>query len=188
MKKIIALFLFVGIVGCSSNKANFYQPIEVKEPKVSYNNFKDTVRINPIMLPQLVARPQITTLGDDDVELNIDEFNRWGAPLDKLIAQVINDNLSNIFSEAIIVNHSSFRKNYKFDVTVEFKNINGRLGEFAKIDAVYYIKDKNQKVIKSNNFYKTNTFKGGYIEYVKNISAILGELSETIANDLVSIK
>ena len=188
MKKVIYLFLMLGLFGCVSKKAYFYQPIETKEPKVFYKEFKDTVRISPIVLPQIIARPQITTLGKKDVELIIDEYNRWGAGLDKLIVQVINDNLSNIFENAMIVNQSSNRKGYKYDVAIEIKNLNGRLDEYAKLDASYFIKDKNGKVIVSKDFYKAKAFEGEYVEYVKTISDMLGELSDAIANDLVNIK
>ena len=188
MKKIIILILMLGVFGCASKRAYFYQPVETKEPKVFYKDFRETVRISPVVLPQIVARPQITTLGEEDVELIIDEYNRWGTGLDKLIVQVINDNLSNIFENAMIVNQSPNKKGYKYDVTIEIKNLNGRLDEYAKLDASYFIKDKNGKVVVSKDFYKASAFEGKYVEYVKTISAMLGELSDAIANDLVNIK
>ena len=188
MKKIIALFLVMLVASCSSTKPNFYQPIGVRELDVSYKDFKDTIRVSNVILPNLVARPQITTLGEDDYSLEINEFNRWGSNLDKLIQQAINVNLSNIFTNAMVENQSAIRKDYKYDVAIEINDLTGRLDEFAKLDASYFIRNKNGKIIKSKNFYKAKAFEGGYDKYVKTISIMLGDLSQAIANDIVNLK
>ncbi|MBR5154290.1 MAG: membrane integrity-associated transporter subunit PqiC [Alphaproteobacteria bacterium] len=188
MKKIVIMLFMIMMSGCMSSKPNFYQPIGVKESKVSYKDFKDTIRISNVMLPNIMARPQITTLGKEDYILNIDEFNRWGGSVDKLIQQAINDNLSNIFENAMVENQSGIRKNFKYDVAIEFKDLIGRLDEYAKLDASYFIRDKNGKLIKSRNFYKANAFEGGYDEYVNTLSLMIGELSDAIANDIVNLK
>ena len=188
MKKIVGLLLVVMLCGCFSSRANFYQPVGVIDGNASVKEFKDTIRISPILLPSIVARPQIITLGKEEYNLNVDEFNRWGGSVDKLIMQAVNDNLSYIFPNAMVVNQSGIRKNFKYDVLIEIKTLMGRLDEYAKLDAVYFIRDRNGKTNKSKNFYKANAFEGGYDEYVKTISDMIGELSMTIADDIVNLK
>ena len=152
MKKIVGLLLVVMLCGCFSSRANFYQPVGVIDGNVSVKEFKDTVRISPILLPSIVARPQIITLGEEEYNLNVDEFNRWGGSVDKLIMQAVNDNLSYIFPNAMVVNQSGIRKNFKYDVLIEVKTLMGRLDEYAKLDAVYFIRDRNGKTIKSKKY------------------------------------
>ena len=97
--------------------------------------------------------------------------------------KILCDKIQETIVEKIILSKKTI-----IPIAIEIKNLNGRLDEYAKLDASYFIKDKNGKVIVSKDFYKASAFEGKYVEYVKTISAMLGELSDAIANDLVNIK
>ena len=188
MKKIGIFILSSLLCGCFSPIPNFYQPVSEKKVDVVYNNFKDTILIAPVIVPSEIARPQIVTLGNEDYEVKIDEFNRWATQVEKMIQRVMNNNLSLIFNNAQIENQSTLRKDYKYAVNIEIQELSGRLDEKAMVKASYFIRNKSGKIVKSNSFYEIVAIKGDYDAYVPAISNILGNLSKNIANDIVKIK
>ena len=136
MKKFWLLLLIFTISACASKNPNFYQPVAWNEMQQIYPEFKQNILVDNVLLPASQTKPQITTLGRENYELKIDEFNRWGANPDKLIQQVINDDLSLIFPNAIIENKTTLRKNYKYAVWIEIQKMSGRLDENAMLPGV----------------------------------------------------
>lgn len=184
MKNIFAIFIIALISGCSSPTPNFFQPVSIVTGDRVYPELKGIILLNNVLIPAEASRPQITTLGEEDYEVKIDEFNRWGASLEKLVMRVLNNNLGFYFPNAVIENQSSLRKNYKYAIAVEITEISGRLDDIATLKASYFIKNKNNNIIKSARFANSIKIDGDYDEYVPAISRLLGELAEKIAQDL----
>ena len=183
--RIFILFVILGLVSaCYSPEPNFYQPVAVKSFDEVYPKVKSTILVNSILLPAEVARPQITTLGKENYELYIDEFNRWGANPERLIQNTINENLSILLPNAIIENQTSLRKNYKYAVAVEITKMSGRLDEKAVLEASYFIKNQNGYIIKTGKFYNETDIDGKYEKYIPTLSKLLSELCEKIAKEL----
>ena len=185
MKKFITLLLVIVLTGCFSPTPNFYQTVSMINNETTYSKFNKIILVNQVIIPNEIARQQITTLGKNDYEVKIDEFNRWASQVDKMTQRVINENLSSLLPNAIVENQTTFRKNYDYAVLVEITEFSGRLDEKAIIKASYFIKNKTGKTIKSGKFNKTKNFDGGYDNYIETLSSLLGELSNDIAKNLL---
>lgn len=188
MKKFWLLLLIFTISACASKNPNFYQPVAWNETQLVYPDFKQNILIDNVLLPATQAKPQITTLGNENYQLKIDEFNRWGASPDKLIQQVINDDLSLILPNAIVENKTTLRKNYKYAVWIEIQKMSGRLDEEAILQASYFIKNKKGRILKQGKFKQHINIDGDYEAYVPAQSQLLGLLAQSIANDLIKLK
>ncbi len=188
MKKIGVFLITFMLFGCFSPNVKFYQPISVKNKNVTYNEFKDSILLYPILLPTEISRPQIVTLGKKDFEVKIDEFHRWASQPEKMFQRIINENLSNILPNAKVYNQTNLRKDFKYAVFIEIQELNGRLNEKAILKASYFIKNKAGKIVKSNNFYEIAAIDGKYNAYIPAISISFSNLSEDIANTLINLK
>ncbi len=188
MKKILILALALLSPACSSPKPHFFQPVAMQTAAQSYPNVKFTVLVNQVLLPAETARPQIATLGAEDYEVRIDEFNRWGATPERLIQRVLNQNLSLSLPNAIIENQTPLRKNYQYAVAVEITEMSGRLDDYAVLKASYYIKNRMGRIVKSGRFDNRLKIDGGYDEYVPAQSSLLGELAAQISAELAKLK
>ena len=188
MKKIFLTLLFILTTGCSSPQPHFYQPITMKTTELSYPAVKGVILLQSLILPAEASRPQITTIGKNSYELNIDEFNRWGAAPDKLFQRIINQNLSICLPNASIENQTPIRKNYKYAVAIEITEMTGKLEKEAVLNASYFIKNRGGNTIKSGKLDEAIAIKGGYDDYVLAQSRLLSALSAQIAADLNSLK
>ncbi len=188
MKKIIIAALALLSAACSSPKPHFYQPVAMQTAEKSYPNVKFTLLLNQVLLPAEAARPQIATLGKENYEVRIDEFNRWGAAPERLIQNVLNQNLSLTLPNAVIENQTPLRKNYQYAVAVEITEMNGRLDDYAVLKASYFIKNKMGRIVKSGRFDSKVKIDGGYDEYVPAQSSLLGGLAAKISGDIAKLK
>ena len=180
MKRFWLLLLIFTVSACASKNPNFYQPIAWNETQLVYPDFKQNILIDNVLLPATQAKPQITTLGDENYELKIDEFNRC--------QQVINDDLSLILPNAIVENKTTLRKNYKYAVWIEIQKMSGRLDEEAVLQASYFIKNKKGRILKQGKFKQNIAIGGDYDAYIPAQSQLLGLLAQNIANDLIKLK
>lgn len=188
MKKLMIVLMALTAAACSSPAPDFYQPVAVKTTDAAYPNVKATILIGNVLLPAEQARPQITTLGKEDYEVRIDEFNRWGAAPERLIQQVLNENLCPLLPNAMVENQTTLRKNYKYAVMAEIREMNGRLGESAVLKASYFIRNKQGKIVKQGRFERKTETGSGYEAYIPAQSRLLGELAAVIAADLAKLK
>lgn len=188
MKKFLIAIMALTATACSSPAPNFFQPVAVKTTDLSYTNIHGMILLEQIVLPAEQSRPQITTLGSEDFEVRVDEFNRWGASPERLVQRVLNENLSGLLPDAIIENKTTLRKNYKYAVVVEVLNMSGRLDDYAALKASYFIKNKQSKIIRQGRFERRAAIDSGYDAYIPAQSRLLGELAQAIAADLAKLK
>lgn len=187
MKKIFALMLLLVMSSCASPAPHFYQPvIGEKGPTIS-SAFKGTVLLQHLLLPAEISRPQITTIGQTDYELKIDEFNRWGAAPDKLFQRVIAQDLSYYLPKASVEIQTPLRKNYKYAVAIEINEMTGKLGDTAYLSASYYIKNRSGYTIKTGYIKEKREIDSGYDSYVLAQSQMLDDLANQIAQDLSNL-
>lgn len=184
MKKIWLLLFMLLISACSSPTPRFYQPVTVKA-EMTYPKVKGLILLRQLILPAEATRPQITTIGANDYELKIDEFNRWGATPNKLFQRIINQNLGYYLPNATIENQTSIKKNYKYSIAIEIIDLIGKLGHKATLSASYFIKNSDGKIVKSGKINEQIALdKYGYDAYVLAQSRLIGVLSAQIAADL----
>lgn len=188
MKKTLFIVLAFLLASCSSPAPHFFQTTSVSQVDKSYDQVRTIILLNQVLLPASVSRPQISTLGKHNYEMKIDEFNRWGASPERMIQQVLNNDLSLYLPNATIENQTPLKKNYHYAVAVEVLEFNGRLDDFATLKASYFIKNKMGRMVKSGKFDKTQQIDGKYGEYVLAQSNLLAELAQKIAEDVSLLK
>src|SRR5262245_34035573 len=78
--------------GCTSAPARFYT-LDSTATAGTGSATRCTVLVGPVVVPPLVDRPQfVVNVAPNQV--TVDEFNRWGAPLNDGIARAVAGNLA----------------------------------------------------------------------------------------------
>ena len=188
MKKILIAIMALATAACSSPAPNFFQPVAVKTTDATYPGVKGMVLVGQVLLPAEQARPQITTLGEENYQVRIDKFNRWGASPERLVQRVLNEDLGMLLPNAMIENQTTLKKNYKYAVTVEILDMSGRLDEMAALKASYFIRSKQGKILKQGRFDRRTEIDGSYDAYIPAQSRLIGDLAQVIAADLAKLK
>ena len=130
MKNLNQLFL-IGCVaavlaGCASAPSHFYTLSATASGEGgSAGNF--AVLVGPVFIPASVDRPQFTIQTAPN-QIEIDEFNRWAAPLGDSIARVVSANLRALLGTPLVATTPlpNFHANYHVTMRVErFESVRG---------------------------------------------------------------
>ncbi|MBW7565641.1 membrane integrity-associated transporter subunit PqiC [Chromobacterium subtsugae] len=78
--------LLLALAGCASPQARFYSLESASAASGEPAQFGKRVMLGPVSLPAALDRPQLV-LDDGGGRLRLQEFDRWSAPLDRLLAQ-----------------------------------------------------------------------------------------------------
>ncbi len=193
MKKLLILCSVLVLASCISFRktpdSEFYtlssQTVENITP-VSLK--KLNIGIDEVSVPNYLSRAQIVTLDEDNVSLNISEFNRWSAPLSGLLQRIVADDIALYLPKSMVKPQMYNQEKYNFIVSVEINRMDGTWDKNAVLDAWWTISDNNGKVLATERSVLTRPLADNYPDYAKTQSALVGELCRQISQKLVTLK
>jgi uncharacterized lipoprotein YmbA len=99
-----------------------------------------SVAVGPVTIPGVVDRPQmVVSTGANQVEL--DEFNRWAAPLQNNISRVVAVNLGALLGVSrVTLFPQMLSGDADFRVAIEVQRFESSPGEAAVLDAVWTVR------------------------------------------------
>jgi len=139
------------------------------------------VSVGPVSVPPAVDRPQfVVQVSENRVEL--DEFNRWAAPLNDAIARAVAGNLATLLGtpDVAVAPLASFDPTYRVSIDVQrFDSVQGR---YAAIDAVWTVRATATARVQSGRTLARENVQGeGYDALAASHSKALAKVSSDIA-------
>ena len=125
--------------GCgTSPPARFYTLAPTATPAAATSTL--FIAVGPVTVPAVVDRPEfVVTTGTN--ELRLDDFNRWGSPLQDNLSRVIAENLVAILgTPRVILYPQQLASDPEYRVAVEIRTFDSALGNAASVDAVWTIR------------------------------------------------
>jgi len=143
MRRLAAVIIVCGLAalaaGCgSSPPSRFYTLSGTTTSAVASSNL--SVAVGPITIPAAVDRPQmVVSTGANQVEL--DEFNRWAAPLGNNISRVVAVNLVALLGTPhVTLFPEMLSAGSDFRVAIEVQRFDSTPGDSAVLDAVWIVR------------------------------------------------
>ena len=134
---VIAAF-GAGMSGCASAPAKFYTLNSTATADPATPAARYAVLVGPVSIPASVDRPEfVVQVKTNQVEVN--EFNRWAAPLSDSIARAIAGDLAVLLgtSDVAVAPLANFRPAYR--VTINVQRFDSILGKSVVIQAVWAV-------------------------------------------------
>jgi uncharacterized lipoprotein YmbA len=177
---LIALFA-IAAAGCSpSAPSRFYTLDSTATPGVALTD-PSAVMVGSVSVPASVDQPQfVVQVAPNRVE--VDEFNRWAAPLNDNIARAVAGNLAVQLGtpEVATVQLPNFTPAYF--VTIDVQRFDSIRGEAAVDDAVWVVRDNANGATRSGRTTARETVQGRDFEALAAAhSRALATLSGDIA-------
>lgn len=139
MRRLFIPVALLLVTGCASApSAQFYTLSATTQAATPAA--KMSVAVGPVSIPAAVDRPQmVISTGANQVQL--DEFNRWAAPLQSDINRVVAENLVKMLGTPSVTlfpqtpgAHADYR------VSIEVQSFVSTLGEASSLDAVWSVR------------------------------------------------
>ena len=177
----VALFA----AGCASSPSHFYT-LDATAKRASAPDATYGVLVGPVLVPAAVERPQfVVTTAPNRVE--VDEFNRWDAPLGGSIARVVSRNLGEQLGTLRVASAPmpSFGPAYHVAIRVEqFESVRGqgKSGGMARVNAAWSVSNPKDEFVASGVFALSEPATDDSFEALAAAhSRVLAKLSDAIA-------
>lgn len=142
------------------------------------------VIVGEVSVPAVVDRPQfVVQVAPNRVE--IDEFNRWAAPLGTAIADVIAADLAGILGTPNVATASQTRFDATYRVAVDIQRFDSIPGEAVQVEAVWAVtKIASGQTRAGGTNARERVQTTGYDELAAAHSRALAQLSRDIAKEI----
>ena len=134
---------FVAVVafGCSISATPRYYTLDstAAQDSNSAPSGHETVMVGPVSIPASVDQPQfVVEVAPNRVE--IDEFNRWDAPLGESIARAVAGDLSALLGTPDVATAPLANFDPAYHVTIDVQRFDSIQGEAAVIEALWTVR------------------------------------------------
>ena len=178
----VVLALCEMLTGCASPPSNFYtlRGTTASAPATSSNL---SVAVGPVSIPAMVDRPQIVlTTGPNQVA--IDEFNRWAAPLQSIIARAVAENLVVMLGTSLVTLFpDATSTDAAYRAVIDVQRFESASGDAATLDAVWLIRRMKDGVSQTGRTtVREAAAEKDYAALVAAHNRAIGRLSQEIAD------
>ncbi len=161
MNRICLLLLcLVCIGGCSilsrSPSPDFYLLVSPAETGIVHEGALSTslrVAVGPVTIPGYLNRQQLCIREDSSPTVRVEEFSRWGEPLQDGVTRVLCDALSRKLASrngAAFPMRAAFQPQWR--IAVDIARMDGAPGKKVVLDATWSINDEQGNTVRSGRF------------------------------------
>ena len=140
MTRLIALALVAaGTTSCGTSARSRLYTLDATAIANGASPMQTAVMVGPVSLPATVDRPEfVVQVAPNRVE--VEEFDRWAAPLDDSIARAVAGDLSVLLATPNVTTAPLGGFNPAYSVTINVQRFESVKGEAAVLDAVWAVR------------------------------------------------
>jgi len=180
------------LAGCATSPpARYYTLAPLQPPAVKAVSVPTfTVAVGPVIIPDLLQRPQIATRTNDQ-QISFSDFHRWAGALADETKRVLVVNLNGLLAGMrAAVSTDDMAIDPDFRVVVNMNRFDGLPGSSVWLNAVWTIKEQKGKIAIAVNQSVIEEQVSGleYLDLVSAQSRAIGQLSRAIAAELEKLR
>ena len=185
MRLVPLILVATGLAACgTSAQPHFYSLSSTAAPGAA-QSAPIAVLVGPVAVPAAVDRPQFVVQKASN-RVDIDEFNRWSAPLNDSIARVIASDLSTQLGTPNVATAplANFAADYR--VTIDIQRFDTIEGQGVAIEAVWVVRKSDGKTRTGRTLAHETTQGNGFDAIAAAHSRALAQVSADIAEAIRS--
>jgi uncharacterized lipoprotein YmbA len=182
-RMILIALLAAQAVGCASAPARFYS-LDSTATATSAPAERATVMVGPVSIPASVDQPEFVVQVAPN-RVDVDEFNRWDAPLNDSIARVVAGDLAVQLGSPNVTTAQLANFNPSYWVTIDVRRFESVRGEAATVDAMWVVRRTSGKQTRSGRTVARETVQGDGFEalaaaHSRALATVSGDIAGAI--------
>jgi uncharacterized protein len=130
-------FIAAAASGCSTAPSRFYTLDATAAPDGA-TPVGDAIMVGPVSVPAAVDRPEFVVQTAPN-RVDVDEFNRWAAPLNDAVAQVVAGDLVKLLGTPNVAAAPMANFDPAYRVTIDVQRFDSVPGQAAMLEAVWTV-------------------------------------------------
>ena len=145
------------------------------------------IAVEPIKIPAFLDKPQIVTLTNDGMQLNIAETKRWAEPLSAMIQRVMINDLAYRLPNSEVRPKTFTRDKYDYILYIDVNKIDASFNKELILSVWWSLIDKDGKTVYRTQTTLKDNLSDNYDDLVLKQSQLLGRLSDIIVQKIIQI-
>jgi uncharacterized protein len=177
---VVIAFAAATLPGCGTSAPSRFYRLDSAAISSGAPPVPTAVMVGPVSVPAAVDRPEfVVEVAPNRVE--VDEFNRWAAPLDDSIARAVAGDLSVLLATPNVTTAPLADFNPSFSVTINVQRFESLKGDAALIDAVWTVRSAAGKARSGRTVAREAAQGEGFDALAAAHSRAIAKLSSDIA-------
>ncbi|MGB6451855.1 MAG: PqiC family protein [Steroidobacteraceae bacterium] len=189
MKRIAVLALTALLASCASSPASRFYSLTAAAPAAAAlpeaPGPAEPLRVAAVHIPLALDREEIVRLGPGN-QLDIDDLNRWGAPLDEMVQRALTEDLRERLPAGQVVLPSSPAPAGTDRIVVDILQFQSDTAGTVVFDGSWSLlpPDKSAPSLIRDIHYSETASPGDYGDQAAAMSKMLGRLADDIVRSL----
>jgi uncharacterized protein len=136
---ISIVMIVAGVAGCGATASSKYYTLDSTAVSDGRPASRAAVLVGPVSVPASVDQPQfVVQVASNRVE--VEEFNRWVAPLSDSIARTVAGDLTTLLGTPEVATAQLANFNADYRVTIDVQRFDSIRGQATLLDAVWSVR------------------------------------------------
>jgi uncharacterized lipoprotein YmbA len=136
---LLMIALVAAVPGCGTSAPSHFYRLDSTATPNGASSVQTAVMVGPVSVPAAVDRPEfVLQVAPNRVE--VEEFDRWAAPLDDSIARAVAGDLSVLLATPNVTSAPLADFNPTYSVTLNVQRFESLKGDAALVDAVWVVR------------------------------------------------
>ncbi|SUX55407.1 PqiC family protein [Chromobacterium vaccinii] len=186
MKTMFAAAMIAAFAGCASPQSRFYG-LDAPAAPQAQAQFGKRLLLGPVSLPAALDRPQLV-MDMGGGELKLQEFERWSAPLDRLLAQRLSQGVARASGVASVYAYPQpGMDGGDLRIAVDVRGLRLKPGQGAALEAAWQLQSAaDGKILARGGFSRSQGVASNEPgALLAGLQTLLGGLAADIAAPLV---
>jgi uncharacterized protein len=169
------------VAGCGTSASSRFYRLDSTATPNGAPSMQSAVMVGPVAVPAAVDRPEfVVQVAPNRVE--VEEFDRWDAPLDDSIARAVAGDLTVLLASPNVTTAPLADFNPAYSVTINVQRFESLKGDAALMDAVWAVRSAANGKIRSGHTIAEEAVQGeGFDALAAAHSKAIAKLSSDIA-------
>ena len=184
---ILAALTTILLTGCASSPDSRYYLLSAKNDGVQSSlSANPTIMIAPVNVPSYIRRNEIVFRTDSNT-VTVNQHDRWAERLDKNIADVLSENLTqHLSSSTVFTEDSNFVTRPDIRIHIDINQFGLMASGHVTLNVSWEINDrKNDTTQLFSDLFTLRPKSNSVVDIVAAMSAVLAELSVSISQKLI---
>lgn len=184
MKKLLGLLMIVFTAACfggTSRPAKIYNLNSVGNGGETFKSAKLVIGVEEVKVPIYLDKPQMVVREDNQVEMNISEYNRWSEPLGAAMQRAVADDMAAYLPNAVVKPTSFRREGFDYIVWLEVNRFDGSFGKTVDLSVWWSVYTAQGQMVFRSKSDLSRPLGKTYDDLAVQDSDLIGELSKQIA-------
>jgi uncharacterized lipoprotein YmbA len=179
-RQLVIAFAAAALWGCGTSATPRFYSLDSTATPDGAPSVQTAVMVGPVSVPPAVDRPEIVVQAAPN-RVEVEEFDRWDAPLADSIARAVAGDLSVLLATPNVATAPLADFNPAYTVTINVQRFESVKGEAALVDAVWVVRGATGKTRSGRTIARSAPQGEGFEALAVAHSRAITKLSEDIA-------